>query len=178
MEIYISDQLASCLAFSILGVFAGMLYDIVRTLRLVFLGNTSIGKVRAATGRVFDLVFDIIYMLCLGVSFSLLAYCYSYGKLRAFNLVCFAVAFWLYKLTLGRLYAICAVPAVNSVKKLLSAVLKLVLKPLKLILKIIESFIHLVYLHTVGKLILRIRKAKEKSRFNKVLSLLDTDVRF
>lgn len=178
MEIYISDQLASCLAFSILGVFAGMLYDIVRTLRLVFLGNTSIGKVRAATGRVFDLVFDIIYMLCLGVSFSLLAYCYSYGKLRAFNLVCFAVAFWLYKLTLGRLYAICAVPAVNSVKMLLSAVLKLVLKPLKLILKIIESFIHLVYLHTVGKLILRIRKAKEKSRFNKVLSLLDTDVRF
>lgn len=178
MEIYISDQLASCLAFSILGVFAGIFYDIVRTLRFILFGNTSIGKVRAATGRVFDLVFDILYMLCLGVSFSLLAYCYSYGKLRAFNLVCFAVAFWLYRQTLGRLYAICAVPAVNSVKKLLSAVLKLVLKPLKLIFKIIESFIHQMYLYTVGKLILRIRKVKEESRFNRILSLLDTDIRF
>ena len=178
MEIYISDQLASCLAFSILGVFAGIFYDIVRTLRLVFLGDTTNGTVRAATGRVFELVFDIIYMLCIGVSFSLLAYCYSYGKLRVFNLVCFAMAFWLYRLTLGRLYALCVEPAVNAAKKLLSAVLKLVLKPLKLILKIIESFIHLVYLHTVGKLILRIRKAKEKSRFKRVLSLLDTDVRF
>lgn len=178
MEIYISDQLASCLAFSLLGVFAGILYDIVRTLRFILLGDTEHGKVRGVAGRAFDLVFDILYMLCLGVSFSLLAYCYSYGKLRVFNLVCFAVAFWLYRLTLGRLYAICAVPAVNAAKKLVSAVLKLVLKPLKLLFKTIKSFIHLVYLHTVGKLILRIRKAKEKSRFNRVLSLLDTDVRF
>lgn len=178
MDIYISDQLTSCLVFSVFGVICGLIYDILRTFRSLFLDGEAKGALRKALGRVLDFILDILFMLFVGVNFPVLAYCYSYGKPRLFNFICFALFFWLYKCTLGRLYSVTVERVILLFKRVVCFLIKLLLKPVGILIKLIVSFMFWVYSLTFGRLLLHIRNERELSHFNGVLALLDTDVRF
>lgn len=178
MDIYISDQLMSCLAFTILGILSGLAYDTVRTLRYLMISDTEHTKVKTVVCSIVDFLFDILFMLCLSVSVVILTYCYSYGKLRFFDTLSFALSFYIYRFTLGKLYSVSVRPLALKSKQLVIRIIVLCTKPVKFLLFILRSFILWVFTLTIGKLLEKIRSARQEARFKEILEQLECDVVF
>lgn len=77
----------------ILGFFLGFVCDLVR---LAFYR----GRVKAY----FRFLIDLLFTLFCSLAFMLLFFNLSYGIMRAYAFVIAAVGFWLWRITLGRLY--------------------------------------------------------------------------
>ncbi len=181
MDIYIIDQLISCLAFAILGIIAGLVYDTVRTLRYLAISDSASSvppKLKRFVASSLDLVLDLVLMICLAVAAAVLAYCYSYGKLRLFDSVCLASSFLLYRVTLGKLYLETVRPLAFACKRLVIHAIKLALKPFEFLIKVSFSFIQLLFKLTVGRLILKIKSSRQEKHFESVLLRLEQEIRF
>lgn len=178
MEVYISDQLRACAAFAVLGLISCAAYDILRTLRvLIFCENESRSPIKWI-GRFLDLCFDLLFMTFVSISFTVLAYCYSYGKVRWFGYACFAVCFVLYRITVSRLYRSTLLTVFLKGKKLAIHLVLLCVRPVKLMLRFTLTIIFWVFSKTFGALIRNIISARDRSRLEKILPTLDVDVRF
>jgi len=178
MEVLISDQLISCLVFAVIGVLSGFVYDLFRTVRCLFLRDDRSFKFKIILNAIIDFVFDLSYMLCLAVALTVAAYCYSKGKLRLFNIVSFALAYWLYRKTLGKLYAVTVRPLAEKIRVLSVFLILTALKPLKFIVKLLNSFIQMLYSVSVGRIICVIKASRQEKYFARVLEGLPRDLEF
>ena len=176
MEIYITDQLMACLAFCCLGVVAGLCYDILRTVRCLLIIGGRRGQ--GVICFLLDLIFDLVFMLALAIAVVLLAYCYSYGKLRFFCVISFSVSLILYRVTLGRLYRAAVMPILLKLKDLVLRAVFMVVRPVVFIFSMVKAFAFWVFASTLGKLFVMIRIVRIDSKFNDIVERLDSDVIF
>lgn len=124
MGFSLSDQTAYFLWSLALGVLLGVLYDMVRALRMTL-----------RAGRLHVAVSDVIFFAVCGVITSLFALPFNKGNVRGFILFGEAVGFLGYRLTLGsvmgKVYAITACKLrgfVQKIRKILEKIFKYLLK--------------------------------------------------
>ena len=101
MELSLSAQTAYFLWSLVFGLALGILYDIVRAVRMVL-----------RAGRVHVMISDIVFFAICGVLTSLFALPFNKGDVRGFIIFGEAVGFLTYRLTLGsvmgKMYAVLA----------------------------------------------------------------------
>ena len=189
MEIYIKDQLVSCLAFLVLGILFGILYDIFRILCLFIHrdvnerdGNSNAENTRrnlCLTERIFRFICDIIFGVAVSVLFSVVSYAFSYGQFRMASLICASAGFAAYILTVGRLVMFSADKLVHAVKFACFKIIYLIFMPITGLIRLVMRFGGYVFSHTVGRLYCRMKSAGNKKRIMMTLEReIPKNVRF
>lgn len=175
MEISISEQLLSCLAHLVLGVFSATLYDVFCVLRLSFLGRVRLAKSGRYMAWFADFILDLIFCVVLSLCFSVITFAYSYGKFRTFNLLGFGVGFALYRLTFSRIFMLFANKLINIVKFVLLFALKILLFPLKSVLKLL---IKILFNFIFSPILIYFKKRRLAKYYKSALERIESDITF
>lgn len=178
MEISISEQLIACLAFLVFGAVSAVCYDVVRIFHICTGVHNSVGKARSTLLSISVFLIDILYCAIVTVAFSVIAFAYSYGKLRGVNLFCFGVGFAAYLLTFGRLVMFFSEKIVYAVKFVIRTIIKFLFIPVKFIARMFAKFAVWIYGSTIGLIFRKIQRSRQKKFFEDALGRLSTDVRF
>lgn len=118
----LSDQTAYFLRSLVLGLLLGVLYDVVRAIRML-----------CRAGRVHLMISDVLFFTLCGVITSLFALPFNKGDVRAFIVFGEAVGFLSYRLTLGGI--------MGKFYAFLSAVLRRIVQKTRKILEKIFDFL-------------------------------------
>ena len=152
MGISLSAQTAYFLWSLALGVALGMLYDVIRVVRMVL-----------RAGKIHVLISDIVFFTACGVITSLFSLPFNKGDVRVFILFGEAVGFLAYRITLGsvmgKVYAFFAKKIrsfVQKIRKILQIFFNYLLKSIAFVLYNVGVII--------DKLHLLARKKKQKHR--------------
>lgn len=156
MGISLSAQTAYFLWSLVLGVALGVLYDLIRAVRMVL-----------RAGKIHVLISDILFFAVCGVITSLFSLPFNKGDVRVFILFGEAVGFLAYRITLGsvmgKVYAFFAKKIrsfVQKIRKILQIFFNYLLKSLAFVLYNVDVIIDKLYRFAV--------KRKQKHRAEKV----------
>lgn len=159
MEIFIEKQLINIAYSLILGLIFGGIYDIIRVVH-IFCGIASYSGEAAEMKRgvlpfgIFFLL-DTAYMLTVTTAFSVFIYVVNNGGFRMYLLVSTVVGMVVYFLTVGRLVMLLSETIVNFLGRLFDLV---IVKPIRSVLRLLGRAFGWVYSHTVGYLLLCLRR--------------------
>lgn len=174
MEILISEQLIACAAFAILGIITGVLYDLMRALRYLFVP----GNVCGVAGFAADFIFDTFLMLVLTVAVPVVTYCFSYGKLRVFEIIVFAAVLSGYRLTLGRVIGAVTVHGAGAIRQLTISIVRIMLLPLTKSFALVLRVVCFIYSNTFGRIVAQHRRRRREAYFLACCDTLEKDVIF
>ncbi len=174
MEILISEQLAACAAFAVLGAFTGLIYDLARFVRYLAVPFGVGGAASFAA----DLVLDALLMLLLTVAVPVTAYCFSYGRLRAFGVVSFLAALAAYRATAGKPIHGAAVRCACLLRRLIGGAAHVLAMPFALILRLVSRAARIVFAFTVGRALRLRKKRRLEAYYAAALDGLREDVIF
>ena len=146
----IGTQLEILLSFIFVGLLFGVIYDLVKLLRYVFvysfssrfismhinnefknISNPLINKEKKIFHNIKLFLFDVLYFLIITPICVIFVYEFNDGIIRIFILVGILVGFLIYRLTLGRLTSLAFQYIAYYVKILLSYLTLLLKKPIR-----------------------------------------------
>ena len=167
IEMTQSDARLLLLRSLICGVSLGLIYDVIRFLKL-FCG-VKYGEVAAPGSRSlrvlhFFLAFvtDIVFWSLVGVLSIALIYSSTGGMFRGLTYIGLALGFIAYYFTLGKLVLFLSRRAVKILWRALRFIFKVIRVPILFVVKGIISLYHLTIGKIIGKIINRIRMMKNK----------------
>ena len=170
-------QLTAALVAFILGAAFGLLFDVLRFIRVFLAVEPGPGdaaqrgtkKRTAVPKRVFSFVTDLLLSLLFTVCFCILGYVYCYGMLRAYTLVPSYAGFALFRRFPGRLTARIASSSAYCARRGVKKLISLILRPVAFLLKQIACFISIA----AGAVLRRAEYRKRKRITGKIASQLD-----
>ncbi len=174
MEILISEQLNACAAFAVLGALTGLLYDLVRFVRYLAVPFGVGGAASFAA----DLVLDALLMLLLTAAVPVTAYCFSYGRLRAFGVVSFLAALAAYRATAGKPIHRAALRGACLLRRLIGGAVHVLAMPFALILRLVRHAARIAFALTFGRALRLRQKRRLEAYYAATLDGLREDVIF
>lgn len=154
MEVFIQNQLIKIVYSSILGLIFGGIYDIIRTIHIVFgiasYTGKSKGMRRGAALFVFLCVLDFIYILTVTCIFSVFLYAVNNGGFRFYLLAAVLGGMLLYFLTVSKIIMWLSERIVRFLRKLF---MRIVLKPIACIIRWLGRQLRWIGVHTIGRML-------------------------
>ncbi len=136
------------------GILIGVLYELVRVLRLMISpcngdGRAFLSRLRRAADTVLTFLTDLAFCLLSAAVSLLLTYNISGGVFRGCVYLCMGLGWLLYRLTVGKL----AYKLEKRLTALLKRILRFILKPIMALFSLINRF----YALTIGKKLCKIK---------------------
>lgn len=180
MEVHITEQLTACAVFAALGVVSGCVYDILRAFRFFFLpgGSCARGRLASVATAAVDFILDIVFMLALAVACAILSFCFSLGKLRAFDAVSLCAAFFIYRRTLGGAVRFLLSTLSRLMRSAVRAMCAALLLPIKMSAVLAGRAGSFLFRQSVGKILRRRQLVRQRRYYNSALESLKGDVAF
>ncbi len=155
----------------ILGVLLGVLYDVMRFMKLMLgvryekdASRVRVSKAKKAFLYIVTFIFDLSFGLCFAVFSILLTYNISGGIFRGIVYVGMIGGGIAYYLTLARLVLKLNIKLTRLIKKVLKWVWYALMKPVKAIISLIIKLYHLTIGKVIGKIVGDIRMRQEQQR--------------
>ncbi len=158
LDISVESHLSLLLFSMLAGGVLGLAFEPVRFLKLSLWGR---GLLRGCVRAVLTFLFDLLFMLAAGICGVLLIWSYA-RVFRGLTFLAMAAGFLLYRFLFGALFMKLHRFTVKLTRRVLRKLLQWLRIPLRRILSLLISLYHLTIGRFLGKIIEKIKTAREK----------------